>query len=150
MNVLLELEKARKMVENKTLRLEDFEALLIGLFHSRKPERVDYSGGRNLKQERISMTCKCGHNLEKHNRIFGCAHKEVNEEQEIYCECSLSPFDVVQADYAALVEAARKLVEAEKRSNYASYADRHHTINIYLNELEDTLPAATEAQGETE
>lgn len=40
MNILTELDKARKMVEEKTLRLEDFEALLIGLFHV-KP-RVDY------------------------------------------------------------------------------------------------------------
>lgn len=40
MNVLMELEKARKMVANKTLSLDDFEALLIGLFFPRK--RVDY------------------------------------------------------------------------------------------------------------
>jgi hypothetical protein len=40
MNILSELSKARKMVENKTLRLEDFEALLIGLFYGK--QRVDY------------------------------------------------------------------------------------------------------------
>ena len=40
MNVLMELEKARQMVAEKTLSLEDFEALLIGLFVPRK--RVDY------------------------------------------------------------------------------------------------------------
>lgn len=40
MDVLSELAKARKMVANKTLKLEDFEALLIGLFFPRK--RLDY------------------------------------------------------------------------------------------------------------
>lgn len=41
MNVLIEMAKARKMVENKTLSLDDFEALIIGLFFPRK--RLDYS-----------------------------------------------------------------------------------------------------------
>ena len=43
MNVLQEIDKARRMVENKTLSLSDFEALLIGLFAKRpavrKPKR---------------------------------------------------------------------------------------------------------------
>jgi hypothetical protein len=37
MNVLQEIDKARRMVENKTLSLSDFEALLIGLFARRTP-----------------------------------------------------------------------------------------------------------------
>ncbi len=53
MNVLVELEKARKMVEEKTLRLEDFEALLIGLFHRasmvlRRAGRVNLASLRGL------------------------------------------------------------------------------------------------------
>lgn len=69
MDAFAEIEKARKMVVEGFLKLEDFEALLIGLFS--RPRRVDYYEyiqSRSWKRKADAAKEAAGHRCRVCNR----------------------------------------------------------------------------------
>lgn len=98
MNVLVEMEKARKMVADKTLSLDDFEALIIGLFFPRK--RLDYyeyiassewKQKANAAKERAGYRCQvCNRHkkevvLDAHHRTYERLGNERPEDITVLC-----------------------------------------------------------------
>lgn len=102
MNVYTEIEKARELVAAKRLSLEDFEALLIGLFY-RKPEKLEYDEyiqspawkrRADAAKERAGYRCQvCNRHkstviLDAHHRTYERLGRERDEDITVLCrEC---------------------------------------------------------------
>lgn len=100
MNVLSEIDKARQLVEEGRLKLEDFEAMLIGIF---APRRLIYSeyivspawkNKADAAKQRAGYRCQvCNRHkneviLDAHHRTYERLGHERDEDITVLCrEC---------------------------------------------------------------